>query len=347
MAKLNVILGVMLATALSLPAVALAQLEDQIYTSGGAPTRGTITAMSPTKVTIDTTGGTRELTVNEIRKINYGGEPGELKSARDAAARGQLEDALESLNKLNPADAPRDVIKQDIEYYKGYCQGKLAMTGGGDKAAAATNLLNFVKANSGSYHFFEAAELLGDLALGLQSYDAAVKYYGSLANAPWPEYQMKSAVLVASALRAQDNFAGALAKYDEVLGMGLDTAEATEQKLLAQAGKALCLAETGKPEDGIAIVEKVIADNDPQQSPILFGRAYNALGACYRKQGKTKDALLAYLHTELMFNSEPETNAEALYHLSELWASVNRSDRAVRARGLLKDRYSGSAWAKK
>ncbi|MCO6453902.1 MAG: hypothetical protein J5I93_01190 [Pirellulaceae bacterium] len=332
--------------ALGLPTLALAQLEDQVYTSGGAPTRGTITAMSPAEVTIDTTGGSRVIAVNEIRKIQFGGEPGELRTARDRVGSGQLEDALDNLNKLNPADLQRDVIRQDVEFYKAYCQGKLALTGGGDKATAVRQMLDFASKNSGSYHFFESAELLGDLALALGSYDNAVKYYGSLARAPWPEYQMKSAVLEAAALRAQQNFSGALTKYDQVLGMGLDTAEATNQKLLAQVGKAYCLAETGQPDAGIKLVEAVIAANDPQQSPVLFGRAYNALGAGYRKLGQTKDALLAYLHTDLMFYQEPDTHAEALYYLSDLWAASNRSDRAVRARSLLKDKYSGSLWAK-
>lgn len=340
-------LGVAFLFAAAPPSLGWAQSDDQIYTEGGAPTRGTITAMTPNEVTIETSAGQRRMAVNEIRKIHFAGEPGELRSARDALLRGQLEDALAELNQLNPADAPRSVIGQDIEFYRAYAMGKLALSGGGDKAAAATAMLNFARGNSGSYHFYASAELLGELALALNNYEAAVKYYGALANAPWPEYKMRSAVLVAGAQRAQGDFAAALQKYNEVLTSPLDTAEASRQKLLAEVGKAVCLAKTGKPEEGIQLVEEVIANNDPQQSPVLFGRAYNALGTCYRSLNKTKDALLAYLHVDLMFYSEPETHAEALYNLSELWTEVNRSDRAVQARGLLKERYAGSSWAKK
>ena len=54
-------------------------------------------------------------------------------------------------------------------------------------------------------------------------------------------------------------------------------------------GLGVYLIENGKS------VEEVIAENDPNADKALFGRAYNALGACYLKSGKPKDAAAAAL----------------------------------------------------
>ena len=38
-------------------------------------------------------------------------------------------------------------------------------------------------------------------------------------------------------------------------------------------------------------------------------------------------------------------NAEALFHLTKLWADVKNNDRSIAARKLLDERYGGSIWA--
>ena len=79
-----------------------------------------------------------------------------------------------------------------------------------------------------------------------------------------------------------------MAAYDLILSSGLNTPEAVEQKMQATVGRAVCLAATGKHDEGITIIEDLIAKNDPNDAS-LFGRAYNALGACYLKAGKPQE----------------------------------------------------------
>lgn len=331
------------AAAVMLPSLASAQ-QDQVFGRNGTPTRGTIRAIGKDEIKIDASGITRTFQVNEVLKVTYGDEPSELRAARESVIAGQYEDALDSLGQI---DASADLIKpvlQDIEYYKAYCACMLALRQGGDKAAATTQLLKFLSGNSTSYHFYEAAELVGDMAIAIGRYDNAATYYRQVGTAPWPEYKMRAAVLEANALSIGGKYAEALTKYQQVASAGLNTPPAMEQKLQATVGTAVCLAATGKHEQGIKIVEDLIAKNDPNDMQ-LFGRAYNALGQCYYKAGKPKDALLAFLHTDLLFFGDPEIHAEALYYLSKLWGDVNKSDRAVRARSTLSTRYAGSRWA--
>jgi tetratricopeptide (TPR) repeat protein len=341
------ILGFSIALAILLPTVASAQQLDSIVGARGTPTFGTVAEMSREQVTMDTRQGKKQFAVNEIQKLSFGDEPVELRRARESILRGQLESARADLDRIVVSEVRRKEAIQDIEFYKGFCDGRLALAGGGDKATAVRELRTFLEKpeNKDSYHYYDVVELLGDLAIGLSSYENAVKYYDMLAAAPWPDYQMKAAVLAARAMVANQQYDEAAQKYETVLGMGIDDARARELKQFATVGKAVCLAETGKADEGVALVTSIISENDSQANPELFGRAYNALGTCHLKADRPQDALLAFLHVDLLFYQDAEVHAEALYYLSELWRTVNKSDRAIRTRSLLKSRYSGSPWA--
>ncbi len=110
-------------------------------------------------------------------------------------------------------------------------------------------------------------------------------------------------------------------------------------------GKALCLAKTGKADEAISILSDIIKKSDPQIDGKLFARAYNALGNCYLEQKRPKEALMAFLETDLLFFSDSDAHAEALSHLAPLWDERGQADRATDARNKLRDRYSGSIWA--
>jgi tetratricopeptide (TPR) repeat protein len=340
-------IGIAVATILLLTAGARAQQFDSVVGTRGTTTFGNITEISRTQVALTANTGNKQFPVNEIQRVTFKGEPQELRKARDAIRKGQLEDARALLQEISTADITRTEILQDIQFYKAYAEGRLALTGGGDKAAAVRALRAFESdpAHQNSFHYFETMELLGDLAVALSSFDNAVRYYERLSEAPWPDYQLRANLLQADALVAAQKYPEALAKYEAVLAMGLDDAEARERKLVAVMGKAVCLAEAGQPQQGIGSILEIIQENDSREKPQLFARAYNALGTCYLKSDQPHDALLAYLHVDLLFNQSPEAHAEALYHLSQLWHVVNKAERANRARSVLKSRYSGSSWA--
>lgn len=329
---------------LSVPQAAHAQL-DRVFGPKGVPVEGTITAISTEKIALDKAGTAMQFNVNEVVKVTFGDDPPELAKARDAIVQGQIESAQATLKTLNTAAIARDMVKQDADYFRAYCDAKLALAGNGNLATADTALFDFVKANRESYHTYEATELLGALALAQGKYADAEKRFAFLGRAPWPDYKLRASVMEARALAAQKKFPEAQAKYESIITTGESGPEINRQKLFATIGKASCLAETGNADEGIKLLEGVIRDNDSKDA-VLFAKTYNALGTCYLKNNRSKDALLAYLHVDLMFNSDGEAHAEALYHLAKLWAEMNKADRALAARTLLKEYYAGSIWNK-
>ena len=344
--RISLFLAIAVAAGLTLGAgTASAQLDSVLLRGQPVAKKGVLKEITKDKLTLEINGVAQSFDVNQIVRFNFDEEPNELNNARNAIAVRKFQLAADELKKLDGKPQKNRDIAADIAFYKAYCQARLALTAGGDRAAAISKLLDWAKANANNFHFYESAELLGDLSVAAgQSADAA-RYYGSLSTAPWPDYQMKGNIAVGRALLAEKKFPEALEKFEAVAAASENSAEAEAQKRLAVAGKAVCLAETGKADEGIALLNAIIKDNNPEEDKILFARTYTALGNCYLKQNKTKEALQAFLFTDILFDVDADAHAEALYHLSKLWADVNKTERATQAKAALKDRYAGSVWA--
>jgi tetratricopeptide (TPR) repeat protein len=326
-----------------------AMAEDQVYRKGQAPERGILTEMSNKEVTLSAGGTKRSFAANEIQRITFDDEPNSLSQARrDILEAGNYKSALDDLKKIDAAKIEREVVRQEVEYYRALCMAKLAMSEGGDKAAAEAALKEFATKNKDNWHFYAAAELLGDVAASAGKYADAARYYGPVATTPWEETKARANVALARMLAAQGKYPEALEKY-EAVEKDSSTADTETYKQQAIVGRAMCLAETGKPDEAIKLLtdaKGVIATNDPKDAR-LMSRAYNALGSAYLKADKKKDAILAFLHTDLLYFQEADAHAEALYHLATLFNQVNKADRAIEASNTLKQRYAGSVWASK
>jgi tetratricopeptide (TPR) repeat protein len=307
---------------------------------------GKITDVSPTEITLTVGGTERKVPVNQVQRINLAGEPAALRQARSAVLAGQYEQALESLASLTDEDTKSPILRQEIGFYRVLARAKLALLGSGDPKAAEEEMKSFAGKERTTFHFFEIAELLGDLAKASGDYAAAAGYYRYLAKAPWPDYALRSDVLLAGALRAQGKFSEAIAQYERALAASATDPVAIRQQTLARIGKAACLAQQGQATEAVEELQDVITKNDPVDEQ-LFAQAYLALGTAYRQANQTLDAVLAYLHIDLLFYGQREAHAEALYNLTELWPQVDQPARSVEARQLLQSRYAGTVWAKR
>ncbi|MEE2937468.1 MAG: tetratricopeptide repeat protein [Planctomycetota bacterium] len=326
--------------------VAIAE-DDQVFLRRGGVVAGTLSTMSPTEVTMQVGEQNKKVSVAEIRLVSFADEPTELREARSRAVAGKYSQAQQDLQRVPEVNEAAKNIRSDLRFYRALVDARMALTSGGDKALASEAMLDFVRSAPTSYHFFEAAEVLGDLAVAQGEYASAVRYYGSIASkAPWPVYKMHASLLEARALIDQGKITEAKAKYQSVVEQPSRAVEAKRLKVFATIGLARCVAEDGDPTQGVQAIQKVIKDHDSSDTE-LFGRAYNVLGDCYRVAKQPKDALMAYLHVDVLFYAEPEVHAESLHWIAQLWEEAGKSDRATVARNLLANRYGGSRWSEK
>jgi tetratricopeptide (TPR) repeat protein len=317
---------------------------DKIKPVRGSQSSGTLVEATPTEIVLEVGSTKKKFAVNEVDSVLFDGEPNDLAQARIAVHAGRFADALALLAKIDAAKIERPEMLHDIEFFKALAAARLALAGSGSKADAGKKLFAFEKAHRSSFHYYQACETLGDLLVGLNKPADAETFYNKLAEAPWPDYKMRAGVLAGRALVGQKQFERATARFDEVLAIDASGAEAERQKLAAQLGKASALAGAGKADQAIRLTEEIIAKADAENLE-LHARAYIVLGNCYKAAGKKKEALLAFLHVDLLYSRFGDLHAEALANLASLWADVDKADRAAQARSLLKEKYPTSTWA--
>jgi tetratricopeptide (TPR) repeat protein len=322
-----------------------AGFADRVRLVRGSET-GEVTTTTPFEVTVTKSASNeRKIPVNEIKAIVFDGEPAELSQARTSVANGAFAKALQQLEKIDLSQVRRDLIKQDIEYYQALAAARLAEGGEGEVIDAGRKLNSFVRSYPTSHHFLDASEMMGDLLMVSGRYEPAQRQYAELAKAPWSDYKMRAAVALGRSLQAQGKQPEAIAHFDSVLAMADEGPDAANQKLAATLGRAISLAESGKTDESVGAIEKVILDTDTQEKQ-LQARAHNALGKCYEKAGRSKDALFAYLYVDIIYNTVPDAHAESLFHLVPLWRTIGQDDRSRETREVLLKRYPGSRWAK-
>ncbi len=313
---------------------------DRIYDKAGDNVSGEITATSKESVTLKKGTSNQEFAAGDILKIMYQGDPAPLVKAREFAVDGDYDQALAELKNVTPDAIRRDVVKADFAYYVVLCQAKLALSGKGDKKAAAAATFKFAGDNQNSWHFYDAMKLLGDLALALNDHSNALKYYRILGQSSATNTKIEAVYLTGLVNLKKGAAADATADFDKVIALQPQSPAAVRLQTLAKAGKAVAVARDGNGAEGLGMVKKLIADLNPTDTE-MAARIYNAQGASYEAAGDKEGAIMAYLHTHLMFATQADAHAEALKKLAELWPQVGKPERAAAARQELQQRYPG------
>ncbi len=330
-----------------LAAVSASPALDSIKTKTGS-ILCKIVSSSPLKVEITQGANSehKEIPVNQIDVIYYGEEPAPLKNAKNNILAGRYEEALNLLSHLKTDSISRKELREDLDFYTALSNAHLAIDGEVKIADAGRLMTAFIKNYPDSYHYFQACQVVGDLLAANRSFAQAQEYYAKLAKAPWPDYQMRAGAAIGHALLANGKNSQALDAFENVLANPADDPLSQAQRRSATLGKAAALVALNKNDQAIALVNSFLDKADPEDAADM-ARAYNVLGNALRQQGKTKEAVLAFLHVNLLYPTPPDAHAEALYYLAKLWDDLHKTDRAARARQTLEQQYKNSTWAQK
>ena len=324
--------------------------DDAVYRKRGLGGKtkitGKIARTTPNGVTIETSSGTVEIPGQEVDKLQFWNEPSEVDNARDRLRSGRFNDALDELKGITePIQSP--LLQTEVDYLRAAASANVALRSGTISPADAGRIVNtFVTKHGTSIHFYPATDLLGKLLFAASLPQQAEKQFAILTSAVWPEYKLKGYFYRGKMRTELGKYNEAQRAFDAIESIQSNDKLVQDYKLLARVEKAKAIALAGKPDEAVKKVEEVIKVENPDRSR-LFAHAYNALGVAHLKAGRKKEAAMAFLHTDLLYPTESEAHAEALYYLAKLWSLLEKNDRASQARETLTSSYRNSFWATK
>ncbi|MCS7239545.1 MAG: hypothetical protein NZ899_14960 [Thermoguttaceae bacterium] len=310
---------------------------DTIRHSGGT-IAGKVIQADAEKVVVDR-GQNRQETIEPFRIefILFDDEPSTLRTAKMAAMAGRYEEALTGLDRVQLPENADPKVRQEIDYLRALCRTRLAEASANPQAMkeAADLLANFVSQNPKHYRVWQAAESAANLLAALGQQQAAEQFLARLSEAPWPQVKLRAQLAAGRAALARKDLPQAEKLFEAVLaGAGDDE----RLQIAGSLGKVRVLAEQGRADEAVQLAQEAIKRLKAEEVA-LQGQAYNALGFAYQKAGKLKEAVLAYLHVDLLYSNVPAEHVEALENLVELFGKLGQRERAEEAAKILKERY--------
>lgn len=332
-------------------AAAFGQSPDRVRLLDRTEVSGEIVVASPNEIEIkdQRSEEVKKVPIDRIREVALADEPDSLRNARGMLLRGDAASALQELTKVQDADlqGASDRVLAEMQFVKAAALARQATLTGNGLAEGEKAIRDFVSKNQKTHHFYRAAEILGDLLSKAQKFPDAANVYSALEKGP-PALKVRAASAKANLNFAQGKFAEALKDFENAAKVQTDPKDpaSAQQKLEASLGTARCLARLEKGGDAISLIQQVVKGADPEELDML-SKAYTVLGDAYRAAGKEQDALIAFLTVDLVYNTQPESHAEALFNLTQLWDKAQNPERARQAKQMLETTYPDSPWVKK
>ena len=314
---------------------------------------GRIVETRPDAVVLETADGSKlEIPSERALWLQFDAAPPELAAARVELEVGACEAALEKLDKIEESETTGEenaLIAAEIEWTRLRALMQMALDGtepSFSKAGKAATA--FVNARANHYRRNDAFAMLGSafLAMSREGKDPeknlarAKSAYEKLTSSSSKTVRARGTVGLAELASERHENAEALKLYGEVAGDETLCEEfgGLEIWVDARLGLARVATEEGRYEEALSALTELLAST-PNAATLRQARTYNALGSTNARAGRTEEAIVAYLHVDLLYPSARSERIEALKALVPLWRAVGREDRAEETRARLKERF--------
>lgn len=302
-------------------------------TASGGRIRGKIDRETPEVVRIDG----RDIALDQVAEVSYDNTGVSYSQARLQENNGDLPRAAELYQKA-AGEASNPLVVQDARFRHAAVLSRIAQGDPSRRDQAIEALRSITTELSNSRHIGPALELLARLQLQAEEFDAADATLGNLGKLGWAAD--RAAVLRARVMVERGQSEQALRDLDALIGR---LPEASEARRLASLARAESLAELKRYDEATQAVQAIIEAADPEDAETL-APAYNTLGDCLRAAGKPRDALFAYLNTDILYPGPADDHARALASIAQLWRMLNQNERANRVVERLQEEYPGSPY---
>jgi tetratricopeptide (TPR) repeat protein len=308
--------------------------------AAGGLVRGTVISESPTKVEVKLGNTVTSIPTNEILSIAYDNDPASLEQAKVKEAAGSLAEAADLYKKAVAEASTKPFIAEDAAFGQVRAVTELALTDPSRTAEAINLLESFSRTYKNGRHIGPALESLAKLQVSKENYQGVEQTLAQLSKLPGGDD--RASVFRIKVLTRKGSIDQALTELDKLIA---SAPEGSVKRRDAQLAKAESLVMLKKFADAEALLKGVIKGSNAEDSSTQ-AVAHNALGDCLRAAGRPKEALYAYLHTDLLFSKEKGEHARALVQISQLWRDpqLNRPDRAEEVLERLKQEYPRSSY---
>ena len=300
--------------------------------------RGQVQSESAAEVVVKLGNNLINVPADQVVSVRYDGQPANMVLAETREAAGQLAEAADLYKKAIDLAEEKPLIQQVARFKQADLTADIALADPSRTAEAIALLDAFVKAYPNGRQTAPALEKLTRLLLQKGDYARVDRALADLTRLP--HGAERAGVSKARVAARRGDHAAAVAELDRLIKSAPAGSGLLREARLARAESLAALKKFAEAEaEVLGVIQALPAEDVAAQAA-----AHNTLGDCLRAAGRPKDALFAYLYTDLIYSKDKEQHPRALAQISRLWRELKRDDRADEAWNRLKQEYPRSPW---